>query len=269
MLEMLVPVSCVFFLLSLIPGRHRKYTAICAWISIVAVLFSGMPEWMEESNIMYPVMAILSIPFLLATIIMLKRDEHVVIRLTRAAGVAFLIYAPFGFYEPLGNALISLVVHQTGMILTILQYPFEQVLWNTIQHGMFRVEIILACTGIQAIAIMLGVAAAVPTTWKQKAAAFLLVVLPIYFLNLLRNTGVIIAYTDQWFSSLPDIAGSMEPGHSSFFWAHNIIAEGVALLFLIILAYGLFRLIPDLADYSCQLVDVYRAEFTRIFYRDR
>lgn len=269
MLELFVPISCLFFLLSLIPGHHRRYTAIFAWVTIIIVLFTGVPAWLEESNILYPVMAILSIPFLCATVNMLMRDNAVVYNLTRAAGVAFLIYAPFGFYPPIGNTLISMVVHQTGIILTLIGFPFDQVLWSTFQHGMYRVEIILACTGIQAIAIMLGVAAAVPTTLRQKFLSILLIVPSIYFLNLLRNTGVIIAYTDQWFRSLPDIAQSVEPGYSSFFWAHNIVAEGVALIFLIILAYGLFRLIPELADYACDLVDAYRVEIKKIFGRGK
>ncbi|PWR73837.1 archaeosortase A [Methanospirillum lacunae] len=269
MLELFIPLSCVFFLLSLIPGRHRKYTAIIAWISIVCVLISGVPAWIEETNLLYPVMALLSLPFLWATIRMLLNDQEVVYQLTRAAGVSFLIYAPFAFYEPLGNALISLVISNTGMFLNFFNFPFDQVLWNTLQHGHFRVEIILACTGIQAIAIMLGVAAAVPTTWRQKALAFLLVVPPIYILNLFRNTGVVIAYTEQWFTWLPDITGSPEPGYASFFWAHNIIAEGLALVFLVGLAYGLFRLIPTLADFAADLIDAYRLEITNIAGRGR
>lgn len=267
--ELLIPISCIFFLFSLIPGKHRKYTAICAWISIVLVLISGVPAWIEESNILYPAMTILSIPFLWATIRMLLAGSEVVWQLTRAAAVAFLIYAPFAFYEPLGNMLISIVVSQTGFVLSLFGFPYDQVLWSTFQHGNYRVEIILACTGIQAIAIMLGVAAAVPTTWRQKVLAFLLIVPPIYILNLFRNTGVIMSYTEQWFTWLPDITASPEAGYSSFFWAHNIIAEGVALVFLVLLAYGLFRLIPTLADFAADLVDAYRLELTKIAGRDR
>jgi archaeosortase A (PGF-CTERM-specific) len=138
------------------------------------------------------------------------------------------------------------------------------VLWNTFQSGFFRVEIILACTGIQAIAIMLGVASAVPTTTRQKCLAFLLIAPVIYVLNLFRNAGVIITYTSQSFSWLPDISGNTEYGYSSFFWAHNIFAEGVALIFLILLAYSLFRLIPALGDFAGDLVQSYEKEIKSI-----
>ena len=175
MADFFIPLSCVFFLFSLFSGRHRRYTAILAWITIIIVLFSGIPQWLEESIILYPAMAVLSLPFLAATVRMLLRDEPSVLHLTRAAGVAFLIYAPFGFFPPAGDALISLVVTHTGMILDLLGFSYYQVFWNTFGHNSLRVEIILACTGIQAIAIMLGVAAAVPTTIRQKSLSLLLI----------------------------------------------------------------------------------------------
>ena len=269
MFEFLIPVSCTFFILFFIPGKSRKYCAIAAWISIIGAFISGLPTWMEESNIMYPVMAVLSIPFLFITIHLLFRENEAVLNLTRAAGVAFIIYAPFAFITEIGNFLISLVVLQTTIVLELFQYPVDIVLWNTFQHGFFRVEIILACTGIQAIAIMLGVAAAVPTTIKQKIQAFLLIAPVIYILNLFRNAGVIMTYTSQMFSWLPDISGSSEYGFSSFFWAHNIFAEGIALVFLIILAYSLFRLIPALGEFAASLVGTYEKEIRKIFGKDK
>ena len=111
-----------------------------------------------------------------------------------------------------------------------------------------RIEIILACTGIQGIAIMLGVAGAVPSTTRQKILSFLIVVPTIYILNIARNVAVIIAYTEQWFPYLPGIAGNGEYGYESFFWAHNVIAEGLALVLLIGIAYGLFGLIQALRN---------------------
>ncbi|HOJ96330.1 MAG TPA: archaeosortase A [Methanospirillum sp.] len=268
MFELLIPVSCFFFLLALIPGRHRILAGIIAWITIIIVFIGGLPSWVEESNILYPVMAVLSIPFLIITIRLLLKKDNAVISLTRAAGVAFIIYAPFAFIEAIGNFLIATVISHTYGILQLLGYPVYLVLWNTFQSGFFRVEIILACTGIQAIAIMLGVASAVPTTIRQKCLAFLLIVPTIYILNLFRNAGVIITYTSQLFAWLPDISGNPEYGYSSFFWAHNIFAEGIALIFLVVLAYSLFRLIPSLGDFARALVSSYENEFRSIVYKD-
>lgn len=269
MFEYLIPISCTFFLLFFIPGKYKKYCAIAAWTTIICVFISGLQSWIEESNIMYPVMVLFSLPFLIITIRLLIREDKAVFSLTRAAGVAFMIYAPFAFVEEIGNTLIKVVVQHTGIILGLFQYSTDTVLWNTFQHGFFRVEIILACTGIQAIAIMLGVAAAVPTTTKQKILAFLLIAPVIYILNLFRNAGVIITYTSQMFSWLPDISGSSEYGYSSFFWAHNIFAEGIALIFLIALAYSLFRLIPALGDFAADLIGTYEKEIRKISGKDK
>ena len=171
--------------------------------------------------------------------------------------MAFLIYAPFAYLPPLGDFLIEIVTGQILYLVGAVAQPATLLAWNLIGRNSFRIEIILACTGIQSMAIMLGVAGAVQTTIRQKAAAFLLVVPTIYILNLLRNVFVIIAYTDQWFPYLPVIASNGEWGYESFFWAHNVLAEGGALIALIAIAYGLFVLIPDLGVWAGDLYLVY------------
>ena len=107
---------------------------------------------------------------------------------------------------------------------------------------------------------MLGVAAAVPTDTKQKILAFLIIAPTIYFLNLLRNAFVIMAYTEQWFPYWPEIAGNGETGYESFFWAHNVIAEITALIILVMIAYGLFTIIPKLGNYADDLYQMYAGE---------
>ncbi|WP_428371493.1 archaeosortase A [Methanoregula sp.] len=269
MIEYLVLISCIGFLAFLIPGRHRKYAAITGWVFIVLFLFAGLPEYFSENNFLYPVMAVLSVPFLYITTKYLLADDIRVLHLSRAAAVAFLIYAPFEYLPVAGGWLISMVVSQVVWLLQFFNYPVSLDAWNIIaQHG-FRVEIILACTGIQSIAIMLGVAAAVPTTLRQKLYAFLLVAPTIYILNLLRNVFVIIAYTSQWFPYYPDIAGNGEIGYESFFWAHNVIAEMLALVVLILIAYGLFTFIPRLGTFADELYQLYYGEIIKGFRRGK
>lgn len=99
MIEYLVLLSCAGFLAFLVPGRHRKYAAITGWTFIVLTLFAMLPEFFKEYNFMYPLIAAMSVPFLVITAKYLLAEDERVIHLTRAAAVSFLIYAPFGFTE--------------------------------------------------------------------------------------------------------------------------------------------------------------------------
>ncbi len=265
MIEYLILISCIGFLAFLIPGPHRKYTAIIGWIFIVLSLFAELPFYFSENNFMYPVIAALSVPFLVITARYLMADDERVMHLSRAAAVAFIIYAPFQYVPAFGDWLIGVVVGQIVWLLSLLHFSVSLADWNIITRNSFRVEIILGCTGIQSIAILLGVSAAVPTTFRQKISAFLIVTPTIYFLNLLRNVFVIIAYTQQWFPYYPDIAGNGELGYESFFWAHNVIAEFLALICLIVIAYGLFTIIPNLGKFAEDLYELYYGEVRKAF----
>ncbi len=268
MIEYLVLISCIAFLAFLIPNTiFRKYFAIVGWVSIAGYLFSELPYYFSINNFMYPTIALLSIPFLYVTIRSLLREDPQVLQLSMAAAVAFLIYAPFAFITPLGDWLIGAVVAQTSWVLGLAGYPASHVTWNILTRNGFQTEIILACTGIQSIAIMLGVAGAVKTTLWQKALAFLLVFPTIYILNIFRNAFVISAYSGQWFPYLPEIAGNGEFGYESFFWAHNVMCELGALLLLVAIAYGLFIIIPGLGVFADDLFKLYRGELAGLVQR--
>jgi archaeosortase A len=264
MIEYLILISCVFFLIFLIPTRYRQYAAIVGWTGMVLYLFAEIPYYLSINNFMYPILAILSVPFLIITGQLLLKSEVRVMQLSTAAAVAFLIYAPFEFIPAIGNWLISVVVGQVFYVLNVLHYDTLLVAWDMFQRYGYRIQIILACTGIQGIAIMLGVACAVPSSWRQKLLSFLIVVPTIYLLNIARNVAVIIAYTEQWFPYIPEIAGNGETGYESFFWAHNVIAEGLALVLLIGIAYGLFRINPGLAEFARDLIDQYYRAICRL-----
>ena len=269
MLEYLVLASCIFFIAFLVPWQGRRYAAILGWAAMVLFLIAEIPFYLSQNNILYPTIAVLAIPFLYITTRRLLADDTDILALSRGAAVAFLIYAPFGYYPPLGDWLIGVVASQVLWLLGAFGYPVTLLDWNLIGKDFFRIEIILACTGIQSMAIMLGVAAAVPTTLRQKVLAFLLVVPVIYILNLGRNVFVIIAYTAQWFPFLPGIASNGEWGYESFFWSHNILAEGGALVALVAIAYGLFVIIPDLGRLAGDLYAIYAGDIARLIGREK
>jgi archaeosortase A (PGF-CTERM-specific) len=265
MIEYLVLISFIGFVAFILPGRHQKYAAIIGWAAIILFLFAQLPYYFSLNNYLYPLIAVLSLPFLVITAQYLLREDERVLNLSRAAAVAFIIYAPFEFIPALGDWLIAIVVGQIVWLMDLIGFSITLDEWNILRHGGFRVEIILGCTGIQSIAIMLGVAAAVPTTLRQKILAFLLIAPTIYFLNLLRNVFVIMAYTEQWFDYYPEIASNGEFGYESFFWAHNVIAELLALICLVLIAYGLFIIIPRLGAFADDLYQLYTGEIMRAF----
>lgn len=263
MIEYLVLASALAFVLFLVPGRHQRFAGCAGWTGMVLVLVALLPEFAAENNFVYPALAIASIPFLWITVRRLLALDPSVTALTRGAAIAFVLYAPFAFFSPLGDWLIGVVVGQLTWMLDLIGFQYGIWAWNILINNGLRVEIILACTGIQSIAIMLGVAFAVPASLRERLLAFLVVAPVIYVLNLFRNVFVVIAYTDQWFPFLPEIAGNGEFGYESFFWAHNVIAELGALVILIMIAWALFRLVPALGDLAAELVEVYWGDLKR------
>jgi archaeosortase A (PGF-CTERM-specific) len=267
MKDYLVLISCICFLAFLAPSGYRRFFAIGGWLSIVGYLFFELPYYFSINNFMYPAIALISIPFLLITVKYILQDDPRVIQLSMIAAVAFLIYAPFAFIQPLGDWLIGTVVGQTSWALASVGHPVTLDAWNMLERNGFRTEIILACTGIQSIAIMLGVACGVKSTLQQKFFAFLLVFPTIYVLNIFRNVFVITAYSEQWFPFLPEIASNGEYGYESFFWAHNVMAELGALILLITLAYALFMIVPQLGALADDLYRMYRDEVVKMIRR--
>lgn len=267
MVDALFLLASAAFIASLIPFRYNHYLAAVGWVGIIGALFSELPYYFSVNNFIYPLFAFLSLPFLIITWQRLRHRNNPVMHLSRAAAIACLIYAPFAFIPLLGDWLISIVVGQVKWVLDFIELPASLASWNILTRNGFRTEIILACTGIQSIAIMLGVVGGVSTSLRQKVISFLLIAPVIYGLNILRNTFVIAAYTEQWFPYIPEIASNGEYGYESFFWAHNVISEILALFVLIGLAYELFAIIPQLGDWANDLYTLYHDAVARGFKR--
>lgn len=217
---------------------------------------------------MYPVAAFLGIPFLFIIVPKLWEENEFSITLSRMAGIAYVIFAPFMLMPLLSDWLIAANVDLLAWIFTGIGFPYELVEWNMFRVDLYRVEIILACTGIQGMAIMLGVAWAIQSSGMQKFLSFLIVVPPIFVLNILRNTFVIMAYGDQWFPYLPEIASNGQMGYESFFWAHNVIAEIGALFVFIAIAYMLFRINPRLGEEMAGIIDLFIQKIRGWFGKD-
>jgi archaeosortase A (PGF-CTERM-specific) len=258
--------SGIAFIASLIPVPMRKYCAMMGWTCVVGAVFVRIPTYLlVENNFMYPILALLSLPFLYITLRLLLRENELVLGLSLIPAIAWLIYMPFWYIETLRTGLIAATVDQISMALWVLDFPVELIEWNIFMHNQFLVEIVFGCTGISSIAILMGFVFAVQTSRRQKMISFCLIVPVILFANLLRNVVVIMAYTDQWFASFPALETNGKFGYSSYFWAHNVISEVfIALVTIILLAYALFLINPELVTFVRDVVDLYRGELRNL-----
>jgi archaeosortase A (PGF-CTERM-specific) len=212
------------------------------------------------------------------------------------AGTAFIttgVYFLTHKIKPVANWLIMQVADQTQWLLrdvfhqatmqcggdprgSMIIYPMTgqtvcsyDAFGQPSPTGWFPIQIILACTAIQSIMIFVGGIFALkpprsgeglsgklekfhklhPTYNVRRTWAFLLTVPLIYVLNLFRNV-IIIWMSGQkepvWFSS----------NETAFWFSHNVIGKGGSLVALIIIAFIVFQILPELYDSIIGLLDL-------------
>lgn len=208
-----------------------------------------------EVNFLYPALALLSIPFIAITVSRLLQKDPVVLRLSGMAVVATLVFVPFVLVPVLSGALVGLVVTLAVAFLTALGHHPVLYSWDVITENGFFNQIIPGCTGILAISLMAGIIAFAPgATPRQRLLSGALVIPAIFILNLFRVVGVFVAVSGRWFAGFPDPTGT---GDANFFWAHNVIAEDLAVIVLFLLIAVLCRLLPGLYGYARDVVAIY------------
>lgn len=162
------------------------------------------------------------------------------------AGATFLagiIYftVDTGVIPELKYGLIEIVASHSAGLLTVLGVHVTRE-GAVIVFNDTPITIIFACTAIQSMVLFVGMIGAVGAVgWKRKIIGLLVTVVPIYFLNLIRNAGVIFL-----------VGGKI----TSFEMAHNIIAKAGSLIALIVLLVITFRIIPELYDEIMCLIDL-------------
>jgi archaeosortase A (PGF-CTERM-specific) len=188
-----------------------------------------------------------------------KDDEHeVFFSLARAASVGGLIYFLFAEVEFLNTGIISAVTDQVVWMLGKFGSPVEQVAWNQFAVNGSVVEIILACTAIESIALFSGIissAAGAPAT--RKLLAFMISVPVLYFLNLIRVSFTASAYGLSWFG-MPD---------ESFHISEHFITKIGSLLALFVISYFVLKTLPEVLEMLDGVLKMIRIEFHRLMVR--
>ncbi|VVB73044.1 Uncharacterised protein [uncultured archaeon] len=163
-----------------------------------------------------------------------------------AAATCGIIYFPFAMIEPLQSSLIALTTSITAGSLQLFSVPVMLKSWNIMVLNGKSVEIILACTAIESIALFAGVILSVKAPPSRKLVALAASTISIYLLNIVRNGFVLMAYGWSWF------------GSDSFNIAHNIIAKVGSTIALLAISYLIFLLLPELLMLIDELADEIR-----------
>jgi archaeosortase A len=151
-----------------------------------------------------------------------------------AAAVCGIVYFPFALIAPLNVGLIEITAQLTASTLQFFDIPVTMESWNILTLNGRSVEIILACTAIESIALFAGVILSVQAPLHRRLTTLATSTIAIYVLNIMRNGFVLMAYAWSWF------------GSDSFDIAHNLIAKLGSTVALLAISYFVFLLLPEL-----------------------
>jgi len=181
--------------------------------------------------------------------------SEVFLSLSRAASVGGLIYFLFADVDFLNTGIISLVTGQAIWFVRESGYPVAQVAWNQLAVNGFAVEIILACTAIESIALFAGIiSSATEAPFSRKFRAFMVSVPVIYILNLIRVSFTASAYGFGWFGT-PD---------ESFHISEHIITKAGSLIALFVISYIVLKLLPEVTEMIDGVMKMIKIEFRNL-----
>ena len=216
----------------------NRIVGCIAWITFSVEWLLKAPYYLSIAdyyNTCLVSLAFVFFAFLGLTILKAKRMD-VFVDVTAFSALSALFYFPFALNEHLKRFLIGMVASHTVATANSLGLPFYMLDYNQIALNGKMVEIILACTGIESMALFAGATLGIKAEASRKIKAFLVSVPVIYVLNILRNVFVLSAYGFSWF------------GENSFYIAHHVIAKILATIALILISLAVFRFLPELAD---------------------
>ncbi len=184
-----------------------------------------------------------------------ENGYEVFISLSRAASVGGILYFLFAEIGFLNTGIISTVTNQAIWVTGKFGVPVVQVAWNKLAVNGNPVQIILACTAIESIALFSGIissAAGAPV--GRKFRAFMISVPVIYILNLQRLAFTASAYGFSWFGT-PD---------ESFHISEHIVTKAGSLLALFLISYMVLRTLPEVSDMIEGTIKLMRMEFHKL-----
>ena len=232
-------------------NSYAKHIKIIGWI-ILAFFWSTLPNTLyygEEGDFVNAFICIAGVYVLFYIAyhewLSIKRNENVncLNWMAGAAGISGLIY--FGIeLTPLELWLREVVANHSGALLNIFtgRVTVNEIFIN---YKSTTISIIFACTAVQSMVIFVGMIFPLTNVKiKKKIIGICVTVIPVYFLNLVRNAGVV--YLTEIY------------GQEFFGTAHNVIGKGGSLIALIVLLLIVIKIIPEVFDEILSIADLYK-----------
>lgn len=170
---------------------------------------------------------------------------------TTAAAIGGISYFAFSEIQAMNTWIISTVADQTVWVASLFGVAMSRLDWNLVAVNGYRVEIILACTAIESIALFTGIIASTNAPFRRQVSAFFVSVPVIYGLNLIRNVFIVDAYGMTWFGD-PEM---------SFYIAHTVIAKIGSLIALFLIAYAVMKILPEIVDMIDGIINLFGGIF--------
>lgn len=252
---------------SVVPKPHnsRFLSGGAGWV-FLSIYWSMQPgNYIELQDYVntFLVLAAAAASLFIAYIMFNARDKieggyDVFISLSRAVSVGGLLYFLFAEIGFLNSMLISSVTDQAIWITGKFGFPVEPVAWNEFAVNGMVVEIILACTAIESMAMFSGIiSSAAGVSGAHKFRAFMISVPVVYILNLIRVSFTASAYGLSWFGT-PD---------ESFHISEHIITKGGSLLALLLISYVVLKMLPEVTDVIDDVLKIMKIEFRNLTVR--
>ena len=180
-------------------------------------------------------------------------DNHSLKFLAGTGFIAGGIYFLIEYVEPFHVGLIWFTAYLAQLMLQLFGYDIAlgEVLYQDKirvpilkdnHAGTTDIYIVLACTAIQSLVIFIGAIYSTRGPMDRKFKAFMYTVPVVFFLNVIRNAGVI------WL---------VYEGHLGFEMAHSYLARYGAMLGLVILTFIMFSVLPELHEDIMGVMDLY------------
>ncbi|MFW5904435.1 MAG: archaeosortase A, partial [Candidatus Saliniplasma sp.] len=187
-------------------------------------------------------------------------DPEVMRFLAGGISIGMLIYFGVQRIPIVSGYLIKIVADHTAIILSLMGYDFtvgpivygETSLFYRTSYENIRVaivgsniNIILACTGLQAIAAGSALVYSTEADLKRKLKSLLVIAPTLYIANVLRNVMIIYLTYENIIS---------------FHMAHNQIAKTGSVILLIILMLIVFEIMPEFYENIMRVISLPKRE---------